>query len=767
MRERDSNDGRPWRYSLVEHRGARPAPMHYQAPEEDPYAYAGYGRGQGGGGRGGHGQQERHLSEIFRNLWRRKFTILGGMAVCAVAAYIVAASMTPRYSTGGMLAVETRPLFIPQIGVQPQPWAPDVTIPRTEVQVLRSRDLIESVARTLHLDQQPDLNPYAQEPSLMARAKAGIHGLLASLGIGQTHVEAPSEEAIWSGVVDKVLENLSIGTDGKSYAIYVSFESEDPKVASGVANALMQAFIARQIENSNSALSDANSWIKQRAVELRRDVEAANKKVQEYRVAHNLLETRAGTVSSQQVAEINTQLSTARADLAQAEARYQQARGEASRGASGSTATEVLSSPLIQRLREREAEAAQREAEMSSRLAPAHPQRKAVAKELASIRGQIDREINKLLKSLQSQAEIARSRVQSLTTQLNSLQGKATSMAADEVELHQLEQEAETKLNVYQSFLATAQQTAEQPRINQANARIVSAAPTPILPSSPNKKLIVLGAMLIGFFLSAAAVLLLGEMRRGFEREEEIEDALGLPVLGALPLLRRRRAGRAGGLAQSFIGQPHESVIAETLRGIRIALGCRRDNGRAKVLLVTSSEPNEGKTTFTSSLGAVAAQDGLRVLVVDADLRRPQFHRMFKTEPGPALDDVLAGTQPLANVVRTDPESGAHCLTMHHVDHPVTLLSSSHWETFLQQARGSYDLIVLDSPPVMHVADALTLADHVDAAIFVVAHGSTRRRLVEEALKRFGTTGCRIAGVVLSKVPSLQTTHAYYSGYAA
>jgi Mrp family chromosome partitioning ATPase len=140
---------------------------------------------------------------------------------------------------------------------------------------------------------------------------------------------------------------------------------------------------------------------------------------------------------------------------------------------------------------------------------------------------------------------------------------------------------------------------------------------------------------------------------------------------------------------------------------------------------------------------------------------------MLRAEPGPALSEVLDGSQSLASVVRTDPESGAHCLTMQNVEHPVELLSSSHWATFLQQARSSYDLIILDSPPVMHVADALTLADHVDSAIFVIAHGSTRRRTVEEALKRFATSGRQVAGVVLSKVPSLQTTHSYYSGYAS
>ncbi len=766
-----SNDGRKWRNSLVQHQGGRTEPAHYsQGQEYDPRAYANFAQSAYSGGQA---NQERNLSEIFRNLWRRKMTIFAGMFICAVIAYIVASTIAPRYLAGGMLAVETRPLFIPQIGVQPQPWAPDVSIPRTEVQVLRSRDLVESVARKLNLDREPDLNPYIQEPTLIGRLQGSVRALMADVGIGKPAQE-PTEAAIWGAVVDNMLDNLVIGTDGRSYAIYVSFNSENPEISAAVPNALMQAFISKQVDNSNSTLMEANSWIKERSVELLKDVEAANKKVQEFRVANNMVETRGGTVSGQQVNEINTQLSTARADLSQAEARFRQAQSEGGRGASGSTATEVLSSPLIQRLREREAEAAQRQAEMATRFAAAHPQRKAVAQELVSVRSQIDREIGKLLASLRSQVDITRSRVDSLTRQLATLEGRATGMAASEIQLRQLEQEAETKRNVYQSFLATAQQTAEQPRINQANARIVSAAPIPLMPASPNKKLIVLGSMLIGFFITAASVLLFGEMRRGFERTEDIEDVLGLPVLGALPLMRRRRAERAG-LGQSFIGQPHESVIAETLRGVRIALGCRRgqigqngqNGGSATVLLVTSSEPNEGKTTFTSSLGAVAAQDGLRVLIVDADLRRPQFHRMFKAEAGPALDNILDGTQSLANVVRIDPETGAHCLTMHHVDHPVALLSSSYWETFLQQARGTYDLIVLDTPPVMHVADALTLADHVDSAIFVIAYGSTRRRMVEEALKRFATTGCRVAGVVLSKVPSLQTTHAYYSGYAA
>jgi len=720
--------------------------------------------------------QTRTLAQMAAILWRRKFRIAAAMVVCGFLAYAVSYLLTPRYFAEGLVAIQTRPIYIPQLGMPAPPPALDPSVPRSEAQILNSRQLIEQSARQLHLDEDPDLNPYLEDPPLFSRISSSIRTytmkLMASLGLlskDESNTEFDNGDIVWSAVVDNVTKKLNVHTDGKSYVIYVGFDGTDPRTSSDFVNTLMKNFLMNQIESSSKALLEANAWIKQRAGELRQEVEEADKKVSAYRSKYNLVETRVGgTVGEQQLNELNTDLSRARADRAQAEARYNQAQEEAKRTPSDGAASmsEVLSSDLIGRLREREAETLQKRAEMSSRLGPSHPQIKALNSEISTLHTSIQREIGKVLRSLQNQVTITKTREATLQRQINTLQSQANTTAGYQDELNQLEKEADTKRNVYQTFLATAQQTADPTKINQTNARIVSSAVPPVDPTSPRRNLFALGGMFLGFLASGATVFLLSELDRGFETAAEVESALGVPVLGTLPMIRRRSPRRYG-LGQELIDGPH-SPVAETLRGIRVALKSQAEHGMSQVVLVTSAEPGEGKTSFASAMGAIAARDGLKVLVVDSDLRRPRFHRMFRAEPGPALQDVLRGARGWAEAVRADPDTGAHCLTAHErTDSPVSLLSSGHWDSFLSEARKTYDLIILDSPPVIQVADALTLADYVDTTIFVIAHQSTKRGMIEEAIHRFDTIHKPVTGVVMSKMPVHLVAQSYYSGYQA
>lgn len=718
--------------------------------------------------------QSRTLAQMAAILWRRKFRIATAMLVCGFLAYAVSYLMTPRYFAESIVAIQTKPIYIPQLGMSPPPPALDPSVPRSEAQILNSRELLEKSARQLHLDEDPDLNPYLQDPPLFSRVSAKVRNstvrFLRWVGLipkGESDFEFDDSDIVWAAVVDNVKKKLNVHTDGKSYVIYIGYDGTDPRTSSDFVNTLVKNFLTNQIESSSKALLEANAWIKQRAGELRQEVEEADKKVQAYRAKYNLVETRVGgTVGEQQLNELNTQLSKARDERTQAEARYDQAQEEAKRSSDGMGISEVLQSDLIARLREREAEAFQKRAEMSSRLGPNHPQIKALQSEIATLHSSIQREIGKILRSLQNQVTITRTREAALTRQINTLQAQATTTAAYQGELNQLEKEADTKRNVYQTFLATAQQTADPTRINQTNARIVSSATPPVDPTSPRRNLFALGGLFLGFLASGATVLLLSERDRGFETAADVERTLGVPVLGTLPLIRRRSPRRYG-LGQELIDGPH-SPVAETLRGIRVAMKSNAEHGKSQVVLVTSAEPGEGKTSFTSAMGAIAARDGLKVLVIDSDLRRPRFHRMFRAEPGPALQDVLRGARGWEEAVRADPDTGAHCLTAHErTDSPVSLLSSGHWEAFLSEARKTYDLIILDSPPVIQVADALTLADYVDTTLFVIAHQSTKRGMIEEAIHRFDTIHKPVTGIVMSKMPARLVAQSYYSGYQA
>jgi capsular exopolysaccharide synthesis family protein len=720
---------------------------------------------------------EISLPQVLAALWRRKILILSTMILLGLVGFIAAQQATPKFQAQGVLAIDSRPTYLPQLGNSLPPLAPDAAAVRSEAQILSSRELVADVARKLQLNEDPEFNPDLQEPTLFESVFGGLKEGLAAIGrvfssrkrvLDPEAEAAAAEQEMWSNVVSNVARNLDVYTDGKSYVIYVNFESELPQTSAKVVNAVMETFITNQVEYAAKKSVQTNVWIKQRAAALKEEVEVADKEVQDYRAKHGLLETRAGTVGNQQLSELNTQLSLARADRTQAEARLRTVQAVVRGGSLGDSTTEVLASPLIQQLRQREAEAAQRLAEASSRLGPQHPRYKAADAELKSIRGAIKREVAKVAQSLQNQVDVARSREQNLQQQLKTIEGREVKVAASEMQLEQLQREADTKRNVYQEFLATAQQTAEPSRVGLTTARVVSQAVPPIRPHGLGGKLYAAMGMFIGFLLAAAAVLLFAERKRGFESADEVEENLGVPVLGVLPTVGGFLK-REGVLTQEVKENPASST-AETLRGIRVAMRNRRaDERRPQVILVTSAMPGEGKTSFVGALGVVAAMDGARVLVVDSDIRRPRLRRMFCRNGVPKLSDVLRGEEPLSTAVYRDKKYHVDVLIAAGTDHsPAALAMSGHWQSFLDEARKSYDLIILDSSPVMKVADALCLSDHADAVLMVVQHRATSRKAVREALRRVMATRGPLAGIVVSKAKLAKVeTQPYYSGYAA
>lgn len=707
------------------------------------------------------GTAGRGPKDVFLSLWRNKAWIGTAMLACAVAAVALASTMPVRYSAKGLLALDTKPVYMPQLGMQLPPMPPDPTAARSEAQILSSPAMVGAVARNLKLDQNPDLNPYLQDPGPVTLAMGWLQRQFKS----SDDTAPPSMgDPVWEAVVYNVQRNLSVGNDGRSYVIHIGFESGDPGTSAAVVNTLMRSFVQGEESRVVEGQEDANSWVKKRADELRAEVEAADAKVQQYRSRNSLVETRGGTVSSQQLNEINTQLTLVRAARAEAEARYNRAREEARKRGSSDATFEVINSDLIQRLREQESTVLQRRSEVAGRLGSKHPTRVAMEQQLADVRQQIGRETDRIMNSLATQVRVARSREASLERQLSGQENLAMRSAAAEVGLRQLEREAETKRSVYQAFLATAQQTATPMRFSQQGARIVSEATIPTQPSGPKKGLFGAGGAFAGFLLASAATLLFGDRRRTFEVPSEIEGAFDLPVIGAVPVVSGL-LGRTSNLAAE-VAKHADSALCESLRGIRVALTAHQPVEGGTVILFTSAEPGEGKSSIAGALAANAVQDGLRVLLVDSDLRRPSARKTVTA--GPGLVETLKGECGLEEAVFRDPLLGVDCLTPRgRVNSPASLLVGGRWDSVIATARKSYDLILLDSPPVMRVADALVLSRHADSTVLVVGHDTTRRWQVEETLRRFADADVSVSSIVLSKVPGgLFQRQLYYAGYA-
>jgi capsular exopolysaccharide synthesis family protein len=385
------------------------------------------------------------------------------------------------------------------------------------------------------------------------------------------------------------------------------------------------------------------------------------------------------------------------------------------------------------------------------------------------VRHKIEEEVNRIVGNLAQDVQVARMRESTLQQKLGELQQQANKNNAAEVQLHQLEREAQANRALYESFLTRFKETAEQEDIQQPDARIIARAAVPLTPSFPNKKLFIalalIGSALVGVFLA----ILAERLDNGFRTGEQIETMAGVSGLGMVPAV----ASRAGlGLrAEDYVLRKPSSAFAESIRSIRAAILYSRVDKPPRALLVTSAVPEEGKSILSLSLARSAANAGQRVLLIDTDMRRPRLAKVLGGQTDATLAELFAGRKTVGEVIHLEEETGLHyILGRAGMPNPQDLLGSQHMRDFIRSMAQHYDLVVLDSPPVLAASDALVLSRIVDTTVFVVRWEHTPRQVVLGALKQLQSAGGTIAGAVLTRVNVKKHArfgygdHGYYYG---
>ncbi|WP_327504974.1 polysaccharide biosynthesis tyrosine autokinase [Arenibaculum sp.] len=704
------------------------------------------------------------LRQVLRILDRRKAIILGLLALTTALAGLIAFQLTPRYTAEAIVMLNLRQTKVVDFESVMSGLSPEASVIRSEVDVLTSRAMVGRVVDRLELDGDPEFNADLRKDASLLDLVHPRNWLPAELWAAVAPVEkelAPERRRILdrSALIDAVSRRLSASNDGRSYSIRISFTSEDPHKAALIANTFADQYLVDQLEAKFEATRRANEWLSVRLEELRDQVRQGEQAVQAFREQSSLIETGATTVTTQQLGELNTQLVLARAERSQAEARLRSAETMVKSSGGVEAAGDVLNSPLIQRLREEESEVRRKEAELATRYGPRHPSRLNVAAELGDLQKKIGEEVRKIIQSLANEVEVARAKERSLQATLGELEVKAGVGLRAQVQLNELEREAEASRTLYESFLSRFKQTNDQQDLQEADARVISSAEAPTVPSFPKKKLILALGFVMGGFLGVLVAFVLERLDRGFRGGEHIERLTGLPALGLVPSLSRRAARQP----EDYVLNKPLSSYCEALRTIRTAIHFSNVDDPPKVVMVTSSVPREGKSTFCTSLARVAALSGARVLLIDCDLRRPRIGKMLGADKTGNVADLLTGACTPENAVQIDPGSGLHYLVARSdTPNPQDLLGSHQMEKLVRSLREVYDLIVLDTPPIMAVSDAAMLAKLSDASLFVVRWADTPREVVLGALKQLDTFGARVSGVVLSQVNV--TKHAKY-GY--
>jgi len=689
----------------------------------------------------------QRLIAVFR---RRVKLFLAVAVLVGIAVLIVAARQTPLYTASAGVMLNTRTEKVVDSQAVMSGLTADTSVVDTEVEVLKSPELTQHVVEALHLDRDPEFNADLRKPGLLGMVK----GLVGGAPAKPDRLDAVAAEAQKQAVVAAVGKRLGVRRVGLTYSINISFTSESPTKAAAIANAFASEYIGSQLETKFDATRDANQWLNSRLENLRQQVQDADAAVSSYRVANNLLSSEGTTLTEQEISAYNQQVAAARAQEAEELARLRTARAQMAAGSNGDDVGEALSSQVVQTLRARRAEVSGRVADLSSRYGDRHPDMMRAQRELVDIDGQIQAEIRRIVSNLEARVRVAQQRTASVQASLGGARGTLAANSAASVRLKELEGNAEAARTVYQSFLDRFKETGAQQGIEQADARIASKASIPTRQSSPNMLLNIALAGVLGFGCGLAAVIMAEMMDAALSTSEDVERKLGLPNIGSIPLMGSvAEPGDKSLQPIDYVLRKPLSSFAEAFRSLRTSITYAVPGQGGKVALLTSALPAEGKTTTSICLARVAAQAGSRVLLIDCDLRRRAVTRSLGLNPPVGLVDVVRGSATLEQALTLDQTSGAYVLPLTH-DTSTTedVFGSVAMDQLLAQMRSRFDLIVLDTAPVLALADTRILALKADVVVVLARWRKTPARAIGASIRLLQQSGAQVAGVVLTQV---------------
>lgn len=628
----------------------------------------------------------------------------------------------------------------------------------TQLEILKSRELATTLVRKFKLTEHPALDPRQQAPAFWrAWLPAGFVDPAPAFSAGE--LEARVVRAVQAGLGLQLVRN--------SQVVRLSFDSTDRELAALVPNALAEIYIEADMQARMQMTQRALAFINGQVGELRQKLKASEDALQAFRDRERIIDAKglAQSGATRQVEDLTRQLGEARARRGEAETTYNQVTTAVRAGVAGlETLPAVQKQPLVMRFREAETDAERRVNEASKRYGAEHPKMIAAETELKSARENLRRQIANVTQTVTRELEGARSNEQALERALNAAKAEIANLNRKEFQLASLEREMQNNRQLYEMFIQRLKETNISEAMQTANARVIDPATAPLTPFGPNKRAIV-GVSLLGALLAAVALALLIErLDNTVKTTHEVEQRLGVPALGAVQYTRVKRGQQ---LERIFLDEPQTSV-AEAIRTVRSAVMLSALDSPKKIVLVTSSLPEEGKTTIAANL-ALALSQISKTLLIEADLRRPKIGRIFGVKAAlPGLSELCAGTARPQECVYPIADTQISLLLSGKVPpNPQELLASQRFEHILRALAADFDVVVLDSPPLQLVSDALVLSRLATGVLYVVKADDTPYPLARRALRKLLRVNAPVTGVVLNQLDILKADRYYgeYSGY--
>jgi succinoglycan biosynthesis transport protein ExoP len=663
---------------------------------------------------------ETDMMSVFGALWRGKGVIL----VCAACAVVLAGwyafvQAVPTYRAVAQMSLQVRNEAVITIDSVLSGGNPDQSSINTQMEVLRSRELLGRLVDRLGLTGDPEFNPALADPDLQQRAER-----IALYLLRQPQPEPATAEAVRNIVIDRLRTAIATAARDRSYVFTISVTTRDPQKSALIANALAETYRQDQIAFKVNATQTAATWLAERIAELQIEIEEAESRI-------NVLRSRNTLISDAAISALDTQSVAVTARLQDAELLLDRVRSRVA-AFGGLEATDLAGRAQVSG-----------DAQLLALLTTA-----ADGDQAARLR--FDRRFDQLLLQLRGEVSRTSEVVDDLRRQADTITARFERMSRALIEIEQIERDTEATRILYETFLGRLKEATVQAGVHQADSRLLSEA-TPGVKVTPRRAIILGMALFAGVVVGAILVLVREAMQNTFRTAADLEQETGFAVLGQIP----RVPARSRPAIIEYLATKPSSAASEAVRNLRTSILMFRNDRPCQVILVTSSIPGEGKTTLSIALARnFAGLENTKVLLIEGDIRRRKFTDYFPEAKSKAgLLSVILGKVPLREAVWTHPVGGIDVLMSEASPiNAADIMSSEGFRGLLGDMRGQYDYIIVDTPPVLVVPDARVMSPLVDAIVYVVQWDKTTRSMVREGLKQFDMVNIPVTGLVLSQI---------------
>jgi exopolysaccharide transport family protein len=713
------------------------------------------------------------LRELIQILSRRRWIVILTALALLVLAGIFLLIVTPRYTATATVLIDPhRSSVVDSNNNQPASAnsAADDSVINSQVSLIQSVAVLQRVVSELNLAHDSEFGPHSGLLSPIKRLFTSPQ----TLAPGQTEEDVAKATAI-----DFLLrKRLKVARDTTTFVINVDVSSEDAQKAAKIANAIVDSYFSEQVRSRYDTQKIAASWFNKQIEDLKSQVLASDKAVEEFRAAHSLTIAQGSTINDQQLGDLNNKLIEAHVQTAEARAKFEQVQNIVKTKADPGTLGQALASDVIARLRTQYADVAKNLADVSSKFGSQHPLVVNARAQLRETQKLIDEEVKRILDSTRQALQVAQSREDALQKSLDNLTHVSNTLGNDQIRLRELQREADANRTLYASFLARYKETSAQESVELPDSRLVSKASIPIAPSFPKTTLILALALFGGLGLGSVLAFAADHFDRRVKSHRQAEEITGVPTLAAVPMIGPRElAGRAirgrqalstydpnamGMLAPAlrpplmrYVLEEPTSLFAESVRAVRLAIQRASRTAPVKTIMVSSSIDGEGKTTLAVNLALSLASLGMRTVLVEGDLRNPEMSRSLCPRARIGAIEVATNQAGFDKALLVDRATGLAVLPSPSSQRTLAnseFVFSDAMSNILDRLRQHFDYVIIDSPPLVPLIDARALAEIVDRVVLTIRWDSTPQDVVAQAFGTLALAYDRVLGTVLTRV---------------